>query len=111
MTFAQCSKANAFSDLRSAEVWCGTSAIIHRPGGPLMFRITAGGALFCGETRQQHVNEPPAQHLVLDLGEHFLELISDQQDMAALVAAAAVAEHVRQRQLPTLQPGSELSRI
>ena len=64
-----------------------------------------------GEARQQHVDEAMTDRVVLDQGEGFLELIGDQQDAPALVAAAAVGEHVAQRQLAGRQARGQQLRV
>ena len=78
-------------------------AVEIRPHGQQQADVgdTAGRRI--GEARQQHVDEPGPHTVVGDGGEHLLELIRDQQDAPAFVAAAAIGEHVAQRQLTGMQ--------
>ena len=56
-----------------------------------------------GEARQQHIDEPMKERLVVDQGDDFLELVGDQQDARAFVAAAAIGEDIAQGQFAGLE--------
>ena len=64
-----------------------------------------GGGL--DEACQQHIDEAATDRLVFDQSECFVKLIGDQQDAAALVAGAALGEHVTQGQLAGLEQGGQ----
>ena len=72
-----------------------------------------GAATRCGvgEAGQQHIDEVLTDSVVSDQREGFLELIGDQEDAAALVAAAALGEHVAQRQFARAELLRQLSGI
>ncbi len=64
-----------------------------------------------GEAGQQHVDKAMTHGVIGNQRKGFLELIGDQQNAAALVAAAALGEHVAERQLTRLNPYCKLLRV